>query len=230
MSSALFVILWYWRPCGDLSWDLSSLSTCHILVLNRCTARCSICTADGVQKFCSVTHIVTLDWCWQLFSQSWWQMWGFEALTTALLKIEVFRDVMLCCGARFPPTQCHMLEDVTSCNKYFVEERRIWYLFNASVSKVVFPVLSMKAWGWSGRPLSPRILDLGARWKWMVNFTFRPLDPWVSALSTDWIGCWEVPLQSCAGHFVKMRYVVLVEIEPRYLSHQLHHKGVYCLS
>jgi len=38
--------------------------------------------------------------------------------------------------------------------------------------------------------IAPRILDLGTWLRLAVNFTLRPLYPWVRVPGTDWIGGW----------------------------------------
>jgi hypothetical protein len=47
--------------------------------------------------------------------------------------------------------------------------------------------------------IAPCTLDLGTRWRWVVNFTPRPLYPREKAPCTHWIGSFVVP-QSRSGH------------------------------
>jgi hypothetical protein len=51
---------------------------------------------------------------------------------------------------------------------------------------------SMKTdWGSGG--IAPRILDLGTRWRWVVNFTPRSLYPRERIPANHWIGVWVGP-------------------------------------
>jgi hypothetical protein len=43
---------------------------------------------------------------------------------------------------------------------------------------------------WGSGGIAPRITDLGTRWRWVVNFTPRPLYPQGKAPGTHWIGGW----------------------------------------
>jgi hypothetical protein len=44
---------------------------------------------------------------------------------------------------------------------------------------------------WESAGITPRILDLSTRWRWVDSFTPRPLYP--KGKSTHWIGGWEGP-------------------------------------
>jgi hypothetical protein len=49
-------------------------------------------------------------------------------------------------------------------------------------------LLSTRKGYWGSRRITPRILDLGSRWKWVVSFTPGRFIPRERALGTHWIG------------------------------------------
>jgi hypothetical protein len=53
----------------------------------------------------------------------------------------------------------------------------------------------MKAY-WGSGGISPRVLDLGTRWRWVVSFTLLPLHPRVKTPATHCIGRWVEPRSS----------------------------------
>ena len=70
----------------------------------------------------------------------------------------------------------------------------------------IVPDLAMKASRGCGC-IAPLILDIDAKWRWVVNFTPRPLCPLANSLGNHWIGCsvcpgWVWPFRRKKNHFL----------------------------
>jgi hypothetical protein len=63
------------------------------------------------------------------------------------------------------------------------------------------------------------ILDLSTRWRWVVCFTLRLLNPWEIDPGTHWIGGWVGPRAGLNA--VEKKILALPEIEPRLSSPSL---------
>jgi hypothetical protein len=75
---------------------------------------------------------------------------------------------------------------------------------SADFVKSRIPVHATKGYTYS-RGVPPVTLKLGARWRWVVNFTTRPLYHWKSTSVTHWIGDWLCP-KTCLGVLEKKNH------------------------
>jgi hypothetical protein len=117
---------------------------------------------------------------WRLYTKGWFVGDGQEITVTSMSSITMNIFIKL------------IIFNVQYLHYNVVEWKCYWYLSKVKLS-LCFNWKSCHEDVLGNGGVAPHILDLGSRWRWVVSFTPRPLNPRERAPFTHWIGGWVGP-------------------------------------